>query len=257
MVIKLFLPVCFILLMACDGISQLETDSKPISHDQWDELVKAHVHESGLVNYRGFIQDTPRLQEYLTLLANHHPNDQNWSREEQLAYWINAYNAFTVELVLKHYPVESIKDVVSGPNISFVNSPWDIKFINIEGEKYDLNNIEHGIMREKFNEPRIHFAINCASVSCPVMRKEAFKAEKLERQLHDQTHTFLNNPAKNKIGKKHIVISKVFKWFTDDFTENGSLVEYIDKHVETNIRDDAEVDYMTYNWKLNDIQKSN
>ena len=115
-----------------------------------------HVDDEGWVNYNGFIQDSLKLDNYLTLISNNHPNNKNWSKEERFAYWINAYNAFTVKLIVDNYPTESIKDVKSG--LPFVNSVWDIKFINIEGNEYDLNNIEHGIIRPKFNDPRAHFA---------------------------------------------------------------------------------------------------
>lgn len=247
------LPVLMISVLGCSSISKPETDSKPISHDLWDKLVKEHVHESGLVDYKGFIEDSTRLNQYLTKLENHHPNDQNWSKEEQLAYWINAYNAFTIKLINNHYPVSGIKELVNGPNIPFVNSPWDIKFITIEGEEYDLNNIEHDILRERFSEPRIHFAINCASISCPVLRKEAYTSEKIAKQLKEQTYTFINNPAKNKISEDRIVISRIFKWFTNDFTQDGSITAYVNQYTSTDIKQEAEVDYMDYDWSLNDI----
>ncbi len=253
--IKWLMPVLVLFIGACESISELNTGSEPISHEKWNKLVKKHVDESGLVDYQGFMKDSARFNQYLSLLKNHHPNSKNWSREEKLAYWINAYNAFTVALILKHYPVESIKDVINGPNIPFVNSPWDISFINIEGAEYDLNNIEHNILREKFDEPRIHFAINCASISCPVLRKEAYHPEKINEQLQAQTKNFLENSTKNKISKDKIVISKIFKWFTDDFTENGSLKDYIDQKTDTDIKENAEVEYMDYDWGLNDTAK--
>lgn len=251
--VKWMMPLLIVILGGCESIADLKTDSEPISHEQWNKLVKKHVHESGMVDYKGFRKDSNALKRYLTLLENHHPNKDNWSADERLAYWINAYNAFTVELILNHYPVESIKNVINGPNIPFINSPWDIGFITIEGAEYDLNNIEHDILREKFDEPRIHFAINCASVSCPMLKKEAYTANKIEVQLKEQTKAFINNPAKNKINKDRIVVSKIFKWFTGDFTENGSIPEYIDQYTATDIQKEAEVDYMDYNWGLNDI----
>ena len=107
-------------------------------------------------------------------LRKGHPNDKHWTETEQLAYWINAYNAFTVELILDHYPVASIRDIKEG--VPFINSVWDIDFIKIEGKTYSLNDIEHRILRREFDEPRIHFAIVCASISCPKLRNEAFEA---------------------------------------------------------------------------------
>ena len=250
---KWIVPLGLVLILACESVSQPDSDSKPISHEQWNALLKKHVKDNGMVDYKGFMEDSVQLQKYLALLESRHPNDKHWSGKEQLAYWINAYNAFTVELVLKHYPIESIKDITKGPNIPFINSPWDVKFITIEGEEYDLNNLEHGIIRDQFNEPRIHFAVNCASISCPVLRGEAYTPEKLDEQLTDQARIFINNPSRNKIKKNRVVISKIFRWYTKDFKDNGTLIDYLNKYSKTKINQDADIDYMDYNWKLNDV----
>ncbi len=255
-----FSRFCLIILLSlsglsgCQSISQPETDAQPIHHQTWDSLLKAHVKESGLVDYRGFMADTQQLNAYLTKLEHHHPNDEHWSRNEQLAYWLNAYNAFTIKLILKHYPVSSIKSIVTGPSIPFVHSPWDIAFINIEGQSYDLNNIEHGIIREHFQEPRIHFAVNCASISCPALRPEAYQADQLNQQLNEQAHLFINNPAKNKLGEEKVRISKLFRWYSGDFEREGrTLIDYLNKYSDVSIKSNAEIDYMGYNWKLNAV----
>jgi len=130
-----------------------KSDSTPISHLKWDKLLQDHVQGSKL-NYQGIIKDSTLFNSYINELSSSLPNEANWSREEQFAYWINAYNAFTVKLIIDNYPVKSIKDIKGG--IAFVNSVWDIKFIKIEDQLFDLNNIEHGILRRKFKDPRIH-----------------------------------------------------------------------------------------------------
>lgn len=252
-----FILMAFIANLAgCQSISQPETDAKPIRHTIWDSLVKAHVKRSGLVDYQGFIADSQKLNAYLSKLKHHHPNDQNWSRNQQLAYWLNAYNAFTIKLVIKHYPVSSIKDIVNGPHIPFVNSSWDIQFINIEGQTYDLNNIEHDIIRPGFKEPRIHFAVNCASISCPVLRREAYTANKLDQQLNEQARLFIQNPAKNQIQKNQVRISKIFRWYLEDFEKEGrSIIDYLNKYSDEKIAKNASISYMDYNWKLNAVHK--
>ena len=131
----------------CRSIKR-NTDSKPVTHEKWDALLKKHVHEDGMVDYKGFLRDSAALNTYLHLLESAHPSDKNWSRNEQMAYWINAYNAYTIQLILRNYPVASIKDIKKG--VAFVNSVWDIKFIHIQGYTYDLNNIEHNILRPVF-----------------------------------------------------------------------------------------------------------
>ena len=251
-------------LFNCSSVSNIKNTSIPIDHTVFDNLLKKHVAVDGAVNYKGFIEDKVEFEKYLTLLKNNHPNKRNWSKEEQLAYWINAYNAFTVKLIIDHYPVKSIKDIKSG--VVFVNSVWDIKFINIEEQEYDLNNIEHGIIRKEFDEPRIHFAVNCASYSCPRLRNEAFIAEKLEAQLEDQTRKFFNDTRKNQIiSKDKIILSSILKWYSTDFTEKGflsrlfggngrseKLIRFVNPYVDIDISKNAEVEFMDYRWDLNE-----
>lgn len=227
------------------------SDSKPVSHEKYDQLLKKHVNDKGMVNYEGFIADSTALNSYLDILSANHPNNENWSRDEALAYWINAYNAFTIQLIIRNYPVESIKDIAGG--IPFINTPWDVKFIQIEDENYDLNNIEHGIIRKEFSEPRIHFVLVCAAISCPKLRNEAYTPEKLDAQLEDQTRSFFNNPEKNQVTKDKIVVSKLLKWYWGDFSDVAEdRVSYVNRYASTQVNSDAEVDYMEYNWALNE-----
>ncbi len=231
---------------------QVKSVSKPVQHKLWDSLLKTHVNDNGGVNYQGFISDSLTLNKYLDLLKQNHPNEANWSREEQLVYWINAYNAFTVKLIVDNFPVKSIKDI--GGAIPFVNSSWDVKFIEIEGQTYDLNNLEHSILRKDFEEPRIHFAVNCASVSCPALRNEAFVANRVEEQLADAASQFINDSSKNKIAAEEIKISKIFSWFSGDFTSANpkGIKSFLNKYSKVKINDEASVDYLDYNWGLND-----
>jgi hypothetical protein len=238
-----------IIALSC-GTQAQDLNTNPMSHDVWDSLVKKHVTQAGSVDYKGILRDSVQFNAYLAQLSSHQPNETNWTREERLAYWINAYNAFTVKLILDHYPIESIKDIKKG--IPLVNSVWDIKFIKIGRKTYDLNNIEHGILRKEFYEPRIHFAINCASVSCPRLRNEAFTAEKIEAQLTSQALVFLSDPIKNQITRDHIKLSKLFSWFKSDFTNDGSLTQFLSKHGPVKIDQNAKIEYLDYDWHLNE-----
>ncbi len=229
---------------------KIPNDSKPINHELWDALLKKHVSADGHVNYAGFKKDQSQLNSYLDLLRKGHPNQENWSRDQRLAYWINAYNAFTVDLIVRNYPCKSIKDL--GGAIYKVNTPWDIRFITIQGITYDLNNIEHDILRKEFNEPRIHFAINCASVSCPVLRNEAYTAEKINAQLDSAAKSFINDPTRNKITSSSAELSKIFTWFKGDFTKKESLVSFINRYSNTKISDKTQINYLDYNWLLNE-----
>ena len=222
-----------------------------VSHELFNSLLKKHVAATGKVNYQGFIQDSTQLNRYLQLLSNNVPAP-SWSRNDQLAYWINAYNAFTIQLIIRNYPLKSIKDIGSRIQIPFVNSPWDIKFIRLGKELYDLNNIEHDILRSKFNEPRIHFAIVCASVSCPKLLNQAYTAEKLDQQLNEQAKAFINDPARNQISPDNIQVSRIFSWFKGDFTKQGSLISFLNQYTQVKINADARVSYLDYNWQLNE-----
>ncbi|MGB3181501.1 MAG: DUF547 domain-containing protein [Cyclobacteriaceae bacterium] len=238
-----------ILLFGCGSASPEGNNTSSPSHQAFTRLLQKHVDDKGMVDYRGFAQDSTELNAYLEELEAAPPSSQ-WQKDEKLAYWINAYNAYTIQLILKNYPLKSIKDITKGPNVPFVNSPWDITFISIGGEELDLNNIEHSIIRKEFDEPRIHFALVCAAISCPPLRNEAYEAAKLDDQLHEQAKTFLSNPDKNKLEGDRLQISKIFSWYGGDF-EQG-VAAYIHSLYPNKANKDAEVDYMDYNWALNE-----
>ena len=235
-------------LPSCRTISGLETDSQPFTHEQWTNLLHKHVNPDGWVNYDGFIKDSLQLNNYLQQIESNYPNEKNWSREQILAYWINAYNAYTVQIVIRNYPVASIKDIK--PGVAFLNSVWDIKFITIEGEQLDLNNIEHNILR-KMNEPRIHFAVNCASYSCPKLLNTAYEAATIDNQLNQQAIDFINDPKRNVITAEKADVSSIFNWFTGDFTNDGSLKDFLNKYSKVPIAESTGINFLEYNWNLN------
>ena len=226
-------------------------DTKPVTHEMWDALVKKHVSKDGFVDYKGFIQDSAALNKYLRLMETTHPSDKNWSRNEQMAYWINAYNAYTVHLVMQHYPVKSIKDIKRG--VAFVNSVWDIKFIKIQGFTYDLNNIEHNILRPVFKDARIHAAVNCASYSCPKLLNEAYTAAKLEAQLDSSMRSFVNDPLRNRITAEKAEVSEIFKWFSGDFERDaGSVRAFLNRYADVKLTEKTPISHIDYLWTLNE-----
>ncbi|MEM7163475.1 MAG: DUF547 domain-containing protein [Bacteroidota bacterium] len=218
------------------------TGSKAQSHSLFTQVLKKHVSQNGEVDYIG-IQSNRNFSSYLSQLQSGHPDSKSWSREERLAYWINAYNAFTLKLVIDHYPVESIKDI---PNC------WSREFIQIEDTKYSLEQIEHSILRDIYKEPRIHFAINCASFSCPKLQPFAFEAQELEDQLEKVTHSFINDINRNQISADKLELSKIFRWFKSDFTNTSSLKEFIQKYTAVNLDEATKIEYLEYNWELNE-----
>lgn len=229
--------ILFVLIL----VSGTTLVAQKINHDKWSSLLETHVDKNGNVDYKGFAENLDKLDAYLNMLSNNKPTSEV-SKNEKLAFWINVYNAFTVKLIVNHYPVKSIKDI---------KQPWDQKFFKIDGEAMSLNHVEHEILRN-MDEPRIHFAIVCASYSCPKLQRYAFTAENLDEQLINVTKEFLADETRNKISEKSIRISKIFDWFAKDFTQDGSLIDFLNKYTDVNISPKAKKRYLEYNWALNE-----
>jgi Protein of unknown function, DUF547 len=220
-----------------------------ISHSTWNDLLRKHVSKNGQVNYKAFRQDISNLNAYLELLNRQHPNE-TWSKQEQMAFWINAYNAFTVKLILNNYPIKSINDIKNGvPNGKKV---WDSKFIKIGDKTYSLNQLEHTMLLDEFEDPRVHFALNCAAASCPKLRNEAFTAEKLTTQLDAAARDFLQDASKNKITASGAQLSKLFEWYRGDFTKKLAFHDFINQYAKQKIDAKTTITYLEYSWMLNE-----
>ena len=211
------------------------------STQAWNELLNKHVSATGKVSYRGFQQEAAKLQGFLDELAAH-PPQKDWPRAEKMAYWINAYNAFTIKLVADQYPIKSIRDLHGG-------NPWQVKWIKLGSATYSLDQIENEILRPQFRDARIHFAVNCAAKSCPPLLNQAFTGAQLDQLLDRQARAFINNAQYNSISAKQIEISKIFEWYAADF---GNIVEYLNQYSQTKIEPKAKVTYKEYDWSLNE-----
>jgi len=233
-------------------VKDVASDSEPISHEVWTQELKKYVSADGWVDYTAWKADTVGLVAYLDLVSTHHPNEKNWSKNERFAHWINAYNAYTVKLMLDNWPIGSIKDIKGG--IGFVNSIWDQDFIEIEGNVYNLNDIEHGIIRPKFEDQRIHMAVNCASVSCPALLNEAFTADRIDAQLDQQCRIAFKSFRNDLSDLNNPKISSIFKWYGGDFNWNGSSLEaFVEKYGEVDLPDGVKFSYLDYNWAANSV----
>ena len=213
--------------------------AKP-DHAAFDRQLRRFVNAAGDVDYAAWKRNQSDLNAYLSDLAAH-PPAADWSRNERLAYWINAYNAFTIDLILDNYPVAKITDLDGG-------KPWDVKRIKLGDKTYSLNQIEHEIIRPQFQEPRIHFAVNCAAASCPPLHNRAFTADNLNGTLERVTRSFVNNAGYNQISGKSATLSKIFDWYGEDF--NG-VRDYVARYYEGDLAADAEIDFRDYDWSLN------
>ncbi|MBZ9787096.1 DUF547 domain-containing protein [Psychroflexus sp. CAK57W] len=215
-------------------------------HQQWNQLLETYVDADGNVNYKAFKQNEKRLDAYLSLL-NENPPDKSWTQAQKKAYLINAYNAYTVKLIIDNYPLESIRDIGG-----FFSNPFSTEFAKIGRKAYSLDDIEKGMLL-KMGDPRVHFAVNCASESCPKLADEAYVASKLDEQLNAAARSFVNSN-KNKLSRTDVELSKIFKWYASDFeTDGNSVIKFINSYSDENISENASVSYLSYSWKLNEM----
>ena len=240
-----------ILLIMCS--SELSANGDVNLHAEWDFILKKYVLE-GKVNYNKIIStpaDLKRLNDYLTTLGN--AEVSLLARDERLAFWINAYNAFTVKLILNHYPLKSIKDI---------KDPWKQKIWFASNETMSLDDIEHIKLRKEVREPRIHFAIVCASIGCPDLYPEAFEKDNIEQLLNRVARHFFSarrNYYLKSSGKiTTIYLNRIFKWFGSDFgKDNKQIVEFILPYLKKqdrdiiNVSDAVKIKYLDYDWSLN------
>lgn len=238
-----------ILIVCCAGAGMAASLT---THDQWGDLLKRHV-SNGVVDYRGFKKDEAELDIYLDQLARTDPDEL--SGAERLAYYINAYNSYTVKLILNNFddgePVRSIRKIGG-----LFTSPWDISFAVLGGKTYSLDNIEHDIIRVQFDEPRIHFAVNCASKSCPILASEPYRGVDLDNQLEMSTRIFLQDPYHNYLEGNTLYVSSIFKWYKDDFRDGilAFFLAHTDAELKKSLQqkaDDIRIKYLDYDWSLN------
>ena len=220
-----------------------------VDNDIYAALLKKHVKNSH-VNYDGFKEDEPLLDRYLEVLSR--TPVSRLSRNDQFAFYINAYNASTIKLVLTKYPgINSIKEIGS-----FFSNAWNKDFILLEGRTVSLDYIEHQILRPVFKDPRVHFAINCASKSCPPLRDEPYDGGRLENQLNDQAKSFINNTKNTFIKQDTLFVSRIFKWFEDDFSNNPLMFirQYASEELKQSLDRNAgslKLSFLDYDWSLN------
>lgn len=220
-----------------------------VDHSIFGELLARHV-KAGVVNYAGFKAEEGKLDQYLTVLENTNPDALN--RDEQFAFFVNAYNAWTIKLILTGYPgVKSIKDLGS-----IFQSPWKKEFVRINGKTLTLDDIEHNILRPRFKDPRVHFAINCASKSCPPLISEPYRGSVLNIQLDQVTRNFINTPGNCRLEGDTLWVSSIFKWFSEDFNDDpvGFHQKYSTGDLKQRLQEKGgrlNVRYLDYDWSLN------
>jgi hypothetical protein len=262
--------LALVLLAPLPGLAQFDH-----AHTAWTALLKKHVviadeGRASRVRYAGFAADRSALKAYLGVLSSAGETEYaGWDREQKMAFLINAYNAFTIEKVLTRYPdLRSIRDFGS-----VFGNPWKDRFIRLLGSQTSLDGIEHGMLRAKgkFDDSRVHFAVNCASVGCPMLREEAYVATRLDAQLEQQARRFLSDHARNRFDASagRLVVSRIFDWYKEDWTSGiggiASREQYFSRYA-TLLTDDpvqqkriaaqqAAITFDEYDWSLNDARQ--
>jgi len=250
-----FLAAC---LFFCGGAAAFDH-----GHAQWNALLKKHVQvledgKASRVRYAGMASDRAALERYLgELSAVKQAEFERWTREQQVAFLINAYNAFTVQKVLTRYPdLKSIRDFGK-----IFGNPFKDEFFSLLERKRSLDWIEQENLRKKFREPRVHFALNCASVGCPMLREEAYVGARLERQLEEQAARFLADRSRNRFADGRLEVSKIFDWYKEDFEPRpayfaryaGALADAADARALI-AAGRAPITFLDYDWSLNDAK---
>jgi len=273
---NLFASPLFLALVACSQSAAAPApvpvpapgnqDEEPAPFDQqhtlWTNVLKKHVRDDDF-DYAGLKRDPTEFDAYLKQLHAVTPDElATWTKEQRFAFWINVYNAHTIELIVENYPLKTIRDLDRALGLKSV---FDDEFIPMQAFHPDgaddllsLNDVEHEILRKRFKDARVHAAVNCASISCPPLRGDAFVASNLDAQLEEQMRGFVNDPARNRIdgAREELQLSEIFKWFREDFERDaGSLREYLLKFVpeqDAEVVRQAKLRYLDYDWGLND-----
>ena len=240
------LPAMFV-IVAPQARAASEVDNR-----LYAELLAKHTRD-GLVDYASFKTEHPKLKEYLEHLAGINPDELG--REDAFAYYINLYNAATIDLILENYPgIDSIKDIGG-----FFGNPWKIEFITLKGQKVHLDHVEHEIMRPTYKDPRLHFAVNCASLGCPPLYEKPFEGETLDATLDKLTRQNMSDPAHTRLEGDDLYVSKVFDWFGEDWGGREEKVAFVRKYSPqaqatqiNRLGSGLDLKHSHWDWTLND-----
>lgn len=232
-----------------------------IDHKPWNLFLKKYVIEdSSQLNRVAYsqvtVEDKTALKQYIRLTSSLPISEFN--QEQQRAFWINLYNALTIDIILDHYPVESILNIKLSSGL-FTRGPWEKKIVTVENEALSLDDIEHRILRPIWQDPRIHYAVNCASIGCPNLSSQAFTAENMEEQLDNAAVSFINHSRGVNVKRGKLIVSSIYEWFQNDFGGNDKgviqhLTQYAEPELQKRLATFNKIHNDQYNWQLNDYK---
>lgn len=253
-----------------------DANTAAFGYDDYAAVLREYVKDNGMVNYAGLKSNPKQLEAFADRIGTLDPNAYDkWSRNQQIAFWINAYNGLTLKVIIDNYPIKSsfFTSLVYPENsIRQIAGAWDKITFDVMGRKLTLGHIEHEILRKRFDEPRIHMALVCAAMGCPPLRNEPYFGRRLDEQLDDQSRRFLSNPEKFRPDDKAgvIYLSPIFKWFAKDFVDKYAPKDNIGKHKRNTsavlnfiaaylpksqadfvLRGNFKIEYLDYDWSLN------
>ncbi|MEF8943553.1 MAG: DUF547 domain-containing protein [Desulfohalobiaceae bacterium] len=278
MIMKIFSSIGFTLLLLAlptlllaapkadlwDYWTEHDPDSSiSVDHSPWSAFLQRSVTQGpkgiNRVDYGAVTaEDRNSLGNYLERLTR--TKVRSMSRASQKPFWINLYNALTVQVILDHYPVDSIQDIDISPGF-FSSGPWGKKLVTIEGKELSLDDIEHRILRPIWEDPRIHYAVNCAALGCPNLQTEAFTAENIEGLLDQGARAYVNHPRGVTIEDANLMVSSIYAWFQEDFGGNESgviehLMRYAEPELKKKLQGLSTIDDDRYDWSLNDVPEA-
>lgn len=274
-----YILLACMLVLTTAGVLAVEETKQAFSYDDYAAVLKDHVDDKGMVNYKNLKAAPQRLNTLITAMSKvDQKSYERWNKEEKIALWLNAYNAFTLKALINNYPIKSSffrSRIYPKNSIRQIPGVWSkIKF-NVMGRDLTLGHIEHEILRKKFNEPRIHMAMVCAAMGCPPLLNKPYIAQRLNEQLDERSRRFLANPAKFRIDRTAgvVYLSPIFKWFKGDFVnkyapdknisnhgkEVSAVLNFIASHLEKPDREyllagNFKIKYLKYDWSLNEQQ---
>lgn len=216
--------------------------SQKMNYFNYDTFLVNYVTDTGIVDYDKIFKNKEDLRKIVAEFEKTKPTIY-WSNRETIAYWINAYNVYSIKIIIDNYPVKSIRDIADA---------WNINFIKSNGKLISLDFVDREILKT-LNEPRYHFAINCTAYSCPGFKRQAYDVDKINSQLEDCIINFVNDKTKNDITPKKANLSKIFDWYKDEFTVDQTLIQYINKYSTVKIKDDAAIFFQEYDWRLRKV----
>ena len=247
--VRLLLVLLSLVLLAAPDRAAANPTSEQLGRP-WSALLRHHVTPDGRLDYEALLDEELELLGYLQSLRKVKPAEQGWSPDETKAFWLNTYNAAATNLVLEFYPISSINDI-RVKEMGGYKSAWEAPVVNVGGRDYSLNQIEQEMLRDQYHDPRVHFALMYGAASAAPVLPEAYDGSRLNQQLDEQAHRFLNDSAFNQLSPQHVRLSALFQSYAAEFGSDIQIVAFVNRYASVPVLPTATIDYLSFSWALN------